>query len=281
MESWTRRILLLRVSVHRQFHFTHQQLSEYTVLHSRLHRIETKAALRDHGKCKFSCVVPLYVLPSSHHTCRLFRVLTNSLLFKWFKACAGLGILEDVQNSSFKLAASLISLWGVAWWTCIQNVGALRMLRECCTRCHLEMWSLGLPWYWDMCNVGNGWRHWNYFDKCNSRVCDQTLSLLWGCWMYVPALQLKRAGVFFNKSLNADGIQMSLWQIAWFTCMGMWEHGECSESVQQDAMNGHGNEALKYFEQMCEEDVQPDDITFICLLSACSHAGLVDKGMHF
>jgi hypothetical protein len=41
----------------------------YTVLHSRLHRIETKAALRDHGKCKFSCVVPLYVLPSSHNTC--------------------------------------------------------------------------------------------------------------------------------------------------------------------------------------------------------------------
>jgi pentatricopeptide repeat protein len=46
-------------------------------------------------------------------------------------------------------------------------------------------------------------------------------------------------------------------------------------------MNGHGNEALKLFGQMCEEDVQPDDITFICLLSACSHAGLVDEGMHF
>ncbi len=46
------------------------------------------------------------------------------------------------------------------------------------------------------------------------------------------------------------------------------------------AMNGHGNEALKHFEHMCEEGVQPDDITFICLLSACSHAGLVDEGMH-
>jgi pentatricopeptide repeat protein len=32
---------------------------------------------------------------------------------------------------------------------------------------------------------------------------------------------------------------------------------------------------------MCEEGVQPDDITFACLLSACSHAGLVDEGMHY
>ncbi|CAM6040507.1 unnamed protein product [Sphagnum compactum] len=45
------------------------------------------------------------------------------------------------------------------------------------------------------------------------------------------------------------------------------------------AMHGHGKEALKHFAQMCEEGVQPDDITFICLLSACSHAGLVDEGM--
>ncbi|CAK9253966.1 unnamed protein product [Sphagnum jensenii] len=45
------------------------------------------------------------------------------------------------------------------------------------------------------------------------------------------------------------------------------------------AMHGHGNEALKLFEQMCEEGVKPDDITFVCLLSACSHAGLVDEGM--
>jgi pentatricopeptide repeat protein len=45
------------------------------------------------------------------------------------------------------------------------------------------------------------------------------------------------------------------------------------------AMHGHGKEALKYFDQMCEEGVQPNDITFICLLSACIHAGLVDEGM--
>jgi pentatricopeptide repeat protein len=29
------------------------------------------------------------------------------------------------------------------------------------------------------------------------------------------------------------------------------------------AMHGHGKEALKNFEQMCEEGVQPNNITFI------------------
>jgi pentatricopeptide repeat protein len=46
------------------------------------------------------------------------------------------------------------------------------------------------------------------------------------------------------------------------------------------AMYGHGKEALKYFEQMCAQGVQPDDTSFICLPSACHYAGLVDEGMH-
>jgi hypothetical protein len=38
-------------------------------------------------------------------------------------------------------------------------------------------------------------------------------------------------------------------------------------------MHGHGKEALEHFEHMCEESVQPDEVTFLCLLSACSHGG--------
>jgi hypothetical protein len=56
-----RRSLRLRVCVHPQFHFTHQQLLQHTALLPRAHGIETQAALRDKGNCKLSCVIPFCV----------------------------------------------------------------------------------------------------------------------------------------------------------------------------------------------------------------------------
>ncbi|KAK7278859.1 hypothetical protein RJT34_23898 [Clitoria ternatea] len=42
--------------------------------------------------------------------------------------------------------------------------------------------------------------------------------------------------------------------------------------------HGFGFEALKYFNLMIEQRVQPNSVTFLSLLSACSHSGLVSEG---
>jgi hypothetical protein len=60
-ESSTRRSLLLRVCVHPQSQFTHQQLLQCARFLPRVHRIETEATIRAPGECKLSCVVPLSV----------------------------------------------------------------------------------------------------------------------------------------------------------------------------------------------------------------------------
>ncbi|ONK56801.1 uncharacterized protein A4U43_C10F13130 [Asparagus officinalis] len=47
------------------------------------------------------------------------------------------------------------------------------------------------------------------------------------------------------------------------------------------ASNGHGEKALEIFYRMRADGIKPDHITFVGVLSACSHAGLVDMGLEF
>ncbi|KAI4316077.1 hypothetical protein L6164_024094 [Bauhinia variegata] len=47
------------------------------------------------------------------------------------------------------------------------------------------------------------------------------------------------------------------------------------------AMHGHAHEAFSCFNEMLEHGARPSDITFMGLLTACTHAGLVDKGLEY
>ncbi|XP_031279737.1 putative pentatricopeptide repeat-containing protein At3g25970 [Pistacia vera] len=47
------------------------------------------------------------------------------------------------------------------------------------------------------------------------------------------------------------------------------------------AQHGQGNVALDLFFQMREKKVKLDHITFVAVLTACSHIGLVEQGQHF
>jgi pentatricopeptide repeat protein len=48
--------------------------------------------------------------------------------------------------------------------------------------------------------------------------------------------------------------------------------------IARYAQHGYGMEARYLFEQMQSEGMKPDEITFIGVLSACSHVGLLDEG---
>ncbi len=78
--------------------------------------------------------------------------------------------------------------------------------------------------------------------------------------MYVKCGSMEDAWRVFNKMPSCN-------VVSWNIMLGGY------------AMQGHGIEALALFEQMCEEGVEISNITFVYLLSACSHAGLVDEGL--
>ncbi|MCL7046828.1 hypothetical protein MKW94_022157 [Papaver nudicaule] len=47
------------------------------------------------------------------------------------------------------------------------------------------------------------------------------------------------------------------------------------------AMNGKGEKALEFFSEMSTVGIKPNGVTFIGVLSACSHAGLVQEGKRY
>lgn len=99
--------------------------------------------------------------------------------------------------------------------------------------------------------------------------------------------QLVRLG--FDSSLSAGNALITM-----YARCGVVEAAHCLfltmpfvDSVSWNAMiaalgqHGHGAQALELFEQMLEEEILPDRITFLTILSACSHAGLVNQGRSY
>ncbi|XP_026459488.1 pentatricopeptide repeat-containing protein At2g13600-like [Papaver somniferum] len=103
------------------------------------------------------------------------------------------------------------------------------------------------------------WIH-AYIDRNNIETDNHLLSSLID--MYAKCGSIEIAVELFAKVQNKD---LLIWSIM----------------IRGLAMNGHGNLALDLFEEMLQFGVEPDGITFIGVLSACSHAGLVDKGRHY
>lgn len=80
--------------------------------------------------------------------------------------------------------------------------------------------------------------------------------------MYSKCGSIKDASEVYSGTRNDD-------VVSWTSMVnGFAEHGDSLE-------------ALDLFEKMLQAGLRPDAVTFIGVLSACSHAGLVDKGYHY
>lgn len=47
------------------------------------------------------------------------------------------------------------------------------------------------------------------------------------------------------------------------------------------ALHGHAHDAISLFKQMEMEGVKPNSVAFVAVLTACSHAGLIDEAWHY
>ncbi|XP_068645031.1 pentatricopeptide repeat-containing protein At3g22690 [Aristolochia californica] len=52
-------------------------------------------------------------------------------------------------------------------------------------------------------------------------------------------------------------------------------------AIGSKAMEGNGRGAIQLFDAMIKQGVRPDEVTFVGLLTACSHSGLVEEGQMY
>ncbi|XP_058096505.1 pentatricopeptide repeat-containing protein At1g06140, mitochondrial isoform X3 [Magnolia sinica] len=79
--------------------------------------------------------------------------------------------------------------------------------------------------------------------------------------MYAKCGSMSRAKRVFDKMTDKD-------VISW------------TSMIVGYAINGEGVKGLVSFQQMCSANIEPNSVTFIGVLSACDHAGLVEDGWH-
>ncbi|XP_073311669.1 pentatricopeptide repeat-containing protein At3g05340-like [Primulina huaijiensis] len=108
----------------------------------------------------------------------------------------------------------------------------------------------------------------------------------WGLGVQVHTLVIKKgftSNIFVSNGLiNMYAKCAELEEsVKVFDCMPQKNQVSWNSMIAASARHGNGLKALHFYEEMNSKGVEPTHVTFLSLLHACSHAGLVQKGMEF
>lgn len=71
------------------------------------------------------------------------------------------------------------------------------------------------------------------------------------------------------KEIFDDGLRIQRDLVSWNGMIAAYAH------------HGHGSDAINLFKEMQNLGFKPNNVTYVALLAACSHAGLVEEGLHY
>ncbi|KAL5991048.1 hypothetical protein ACLOJK_011954 [Asimina triloba] len=116
-------------------------------------------------------------------------------------------------------------------------------------------------------------------------ACANSGHLDLGLWIhhyYVNEKRVKNTGILTNALIGMYSKCGSIERAArLFEKMPRRDLVSWNSIIAACAVHGYGEKAVVLFEQMKRERIVPDDITFIGVLSACSHSGLVVQGRKY
>ena len=112
-------------------------------------------------------------------------------------------------------------------------------------------------------------------------ACSQVGALCLGKWVhrYIELCSIEMSLKILNSLIDMYAKGGSL-ETARKLFDGMPKRNVVSWNcmIRALAMHGHGEEAVRLFEEMQRGGTTPDGITFVGILTACAHAGFVDEG---
>ncbi|XP_014508297.1 pentatricopeptide repeat-containing protein At2g33760 [Vigna radiata var. radiata] len=112
-------------------------------------------------------------------------------------------------------------------------------------------------------------------------ACSQLGSLHLGCWIHECIVE---SGITMDVFLATSLVNM------FSRCGDVGKAREVFDSINEGnvvlwtamisgyGMHGYGVEAMEVFRRMKARGVVPNSVTFVVVLSACAHAGLIDEG---
>ncbi|KAL5768980.1 hypothetical protein ACOSQ2_015763 [Xanthoceras sorbifolium] len=244
-----------------------------------------------------------------HEALAFFQEIRNenimpneSTMVTVLSACARLGSLElgnrvhswieeHKLGNNLHLVNALIDMYSKCG-----DLDKARALFESIEQRDIISWNVMIGGYTHMSYYKEALMLFQQMLRSNVEPSDVTfLSILPAC-AYLGALDLgKWIHVYIDKNFQKLN-NVSLWtslvdmyakcgnieaaqQV--FNAMDSKNVASWNAMISGLAMHGNANKALKLFSRMISEGFKPDDITFVGVLSACNHAGLLDLGRQY
>ncbi|GAV69751.1 PPR domain-containing protein/PPR_2 domain-containing protein [Cephalotus follicularis] len=109
-----------------------------------------------------------------------------------------------------------------------------------------------------LCKLFHGYGEKRGFNACEIRVSNSLVDTYAKCGCIVSTLS-------FFEDISAERKNLVSW----------------NSMISGFAMHGMGKEAIECFESMEKAGLKPNQVTFLSLLNACSHEGLVEEGLRY
>lgn len=203
---------------------------------------------------------------------QLFQVMPERDFASWNTMITGF-MLNGEMSRAYGLFDRMPEKNVISWTTMItgyvknkENEGAVKvfseMLRDGCVKPNEGTYVSILSACSDLTGLVEGQQIHQLISKSVHQKNEFVTSALID--MYSKSGELIAARKIFD-----DGLVSQRDVISWNSIISVYAH------------HGHGKEAIEMYDQMQKHGFKPSEVTYLNLLFACSHAGLVEKGMEF